>query len=152
MTQFFVLIKKEGFSESGSLLTAKESAQLLIENRIWPLWEKTNCRKMVSVGDELLIYLAGRECGAQSVIASAKIIKISQWNRKVSATYPLMLDGVPERVLHLSDIRYFQKALHVPSVLDKLSFTPKDKSKWGVKFMGGMRNLNKRDFAVLSGC
>lgn len=151
MTQFFVLVKQEGFSENGALLSAKESAKLLLDSRIWPLWERTNCRKMVAAGDEVLIYLAGMEPGAQSVIASAKIEGISEWSRQYSKDYPLMLEDIPAKVLRLSDVKYLPDAIHVPGVLDKLSFTPKNKSKWGTAFMGGMRHLSKADYSILSG-
>ena len=152
MAQYFVLVKREGYCRKGSMLSARESATLLIDNSIWPLWEKTRCRKMVAEGDKLLIYLAGNEPGSQSVIASAKIAKISDWNRKYSAMYPLMLDGIPERVLHLCEVKHFKHAVHVPEVLSKLSFAPKNRSKWGTAFMGGMRNLNKADYSILGGC
>ena len=39
----------------------------------------------------------------------------------------------------------------IKDLLPKMSFCPANKSKWGVVLMGGVRQLNDRDFSILKG-
>lgn len=149
--QFFLLIKKECFDKNGALLTAKESAGLLLSLGYWPLWNRTKCREMVRAGDELLVYLAGDDPGSQSIVARAEIAEIVPWAKKFADTYPLDVDGMPEKVLMLKKIKMLDRPTIVKSLLDTLSFVPANKNRWGVVMMGGMRHINQQDFLLLGG-
>lgn len=146
---YFLLIKQAGFSKNQESLSAYESAKLLLNSKIWPLWRSTKCRHLVSAGDVVLIYIAGNEENSTSVIASATVSSVEAWQRKHEPIYPLILDGIPEKALILDKIMFF-KPLDVRTLLDHLSFTPANRNKWGVAFMGGMRRLDQRDFMTMN--
>ena len=54
-------------------------------------------------------------------------------------------------MLRLDQIHYLEKPVRVSDVLDRLTFKPKNPSKWGFLFAAGMRSLEKADFDVLRG-
>lgn len=146
--QHYLLIKREGFRTDGKALTAHQSALALLEAGIWPLWEHTRNRRAMKAGDEVAIYLSGR--GNQVVIASAIVTEIGPWEGSIARRYPLLLDGTPFAVLHLSKKHVFQRPIKVAAKLNSLSFVKKDDPKWGVAFMGGTRALSSADFDVLT--
>ena len=146
----FILIKRSGFCARLKMISATESAHKLLHSRIWPLWEGTRCKSMVKAGHKVLIYLAGDESDCKKVIAMAVVKNVVDWSSKHKRCYPLMLDGLPTKVLELKEVRYFDSPVDVREKLDTLSFIPQNKKKWGVAMMGGMRSLNKADYDVLS--
>lgn len=148
--EHFLLIKQSGFNAKGELLSACESAKALLNANMWPLWENTRCQHMVKPNHQLLIYLAGEEPDAKKVVASASVKSIQAWNDNVhKPRYPLLLDGIPRKVLILERINIFDNPISFISKLDKLSFIPENKKKWGIALMGGMRSLTSTDFEEL---
>ncbi|MHB1098231.1 MAG: hypothetical protein ACYCZR_01635 [Burkholderiales bacterium] len=145
----YLLIKREGFSANGRIMTARESALALLEAGIWPLWVHTRNRLKVKEGDEVAVYLSGES--NQVVMARATVGKIAKWNRLVESKYPLMLDDAPYSVLNLEKVEVFKETIRVGEILDRLSFVSrKNPKKWGVSFMGGMRSVPKDDFELLT--
>ena len=105
---------------------------------------------MISPGHKLLIYIAGNESKGQRVIASALVATIEQWSDKLHKdNYPLLLDGIPDKVLRLHAVREFKNPIDFKSKLDALSFIPSNKKKWGVAMMGGARSLIEADYKML---
>lgn len=147
----YLLVKRECFSSTGKALTARESALALLEAGIWPLWEYTRNRRAIKVGDKIAVYLTGE--GNRVVMATASIERVTSWDAALSRRYPLLLDGTPWAVLHLSRVDVFPVPKPVISRLSRLSFMS-DKlirsRKWGVVFMGGVRSLTPADFRVLT--
>lgn len=62
-----------------------------------------------------------------------------------------MLDGEPDKVIRLSSICYLGTPVDLLTVLDRLSFIPDNRNKWGVAMMGGVRSLTPEDYIVLNG-
>ena len=145
----FILIKRSGFCSRQSALSATDSAKRLLDSRMWPLWENTRCQHMVKPGHKVLVYLAGEEADCKKVIASASIVNITEWSsKKHKASYPLLLDGVPVKVLEFDDIEYFDTPIDFREKLEELSFIPNNRQKWGVSMMGGMRSIEQSDYDV----
>lgn len=149
----FILMKRSGLSASGNAMSATESALALVNLGFWPLFKNTPCRKMISPGSHVLIYLAGTEKDCQHVIASACIASITQWNhREHQSKYPLILDGEPEQVLTFKDVIIFQSPISIRANFSKLDLIPKKNlSKWGSAMMGGMKAISVTDYNILSG-
>jgi len=53
--------------------------------------------------------------------------------------------------LSFKAINFFETRIFFKDLLPKMSFCPANKSKWGVVLMGGVRQLNDRDFSILKG-
>lgn len=149
--EHFILIKKAGFDNSDRFLSASECANALLDNMLWPLYEKTRCQHMVQAGHRVLIYLAGDEADCKHVIAKAEVNGVELWNSAHKKRFPLMLDGVPNRVLILKNVVRFERPVDVRSQLRQLSFIPANHKKWGVALMGGMRSISATDYAILCG-
>ena len=141
--QHFLLIKRDGLSRSGDRLDAAASAMQLLNLRVWPLWRRTPNGTRVAVGDAVAIYLAGD--GESRVIARAAVERVGTWNRQLANAYPLLLDGEPVSVLHLTSAVIFDRAVDVRAVLSRLSFI-----RPGLKKSGGMRALPAGDFGLLT--
>lgn len=60
------------------------------------------------------------------------------------------MEGIPELVLKLSNINILKQPVDIIENLNKLSFIPENKKKWGVAFMGGARRINEADFKIMS--
>ncbi len=146
----FMLIKQSGYDAKLRPLTAYESAKALMLSGLWPLWSGTRCKHMVSVGHQLLIYAAGFEKYGKCVIGTARVQSLDEWKDAAHKNrYPLMLDGIPEKVLIFDDVSLFDVPVDLRTKLDTLSFVPKNKKKWGVAMMGGMRSLSEADYATI---
>jgi len=144
---YFLLIKKDGFSAKGMLLDAETCAKKILDVKFWPLWPRTRNKHNLNAGDEVLVYLAGT-C---VIYAKARIKQIDTWNRQYKKDYPLMLlDGEPNKVLVLEKIEILKEPVKVKEKLNKLSFIPKNTKKWGVTMMGGVRQLQHPDYVILS--
>lgn len=146
--QHFLLIKRDALSRSGLPLDAAQSALMLLNARIWPLWRGTPNRMRVAAGDEVAIYLAG--ANESRVIARAGVERIGSWTRELARAYPLSLDGEPVSVLHLGLPEVFPRSVDVRGLLPRLSFVRPGVRKWGVYFTGGMRAVPAGDFALLT--
>ena len=145
---YYLLIKREGLDAKGQRLTARQSASVLLERGIWPLWEHTKNRKAIAAGDLVAVYLSGD--GGGKVIASARVEQVTEWSSALGRTYPLMLDGTPFSVLKLNNIGLLPEPVAVKERLSRLSFVNASSKKWGVAFMGGCRLIGKTDFGVLT--
>lgn len=150
--EHFLVVKKSGFAADGMVLSARASTEKLLDAGFWPLWKNTRCKHMIESGNRLLFYIAGAEPGCRSVIARAVVESVDNWTDKAfKRNYPLMLDGEPDKVIRLSSIFHLGTPVDLLTVLDRLSFIPKNKNKWGVAMMGGVRSLTAGDYEVLKG-
>ncbi len=142
----FLLTKRAGPDARGRELSASEAANLLLDVGVWPLWEHTRNRKAIVAGSRLAVYLSG----SSQVVATACVAAIESWTPAKRRSYPLMLDGTPETVLILKDVRKLHRPVEVRERLSRLSFVTPGVKKWGVAFMGGTRRLTSDDFLALT--
>lgn len=146
----FILIKHPSETTSGRILSATDASMALLDWGFWPLFEKTRCRLMVQPGNSVLIYTAGQCSDAHQVIASAQVAEVLQWNRRLSASSPILLEGIPVSALSLINIQRFAQPVVFTDYLDILSFIPTNRQKWGVAMMGGMRSITQADYQTLT--
>lgn len=147
----YVLVKSQTVTEAGGIECGWLSSRKLLSAGMWPLYERTLCRKMVREDERVLIYVAGDEIHGRHIVAEARIAAVEPWTKRAAAECPILLDGVPATVLRLDEIHYLDKPVRVADVLDRLTIAPKNPSKWGFLFAAGMRSLEKADFDVLRG-
>ncbi|MEW8048432.1 MAG: hypothetical protein AB2805_18275 [Candidatus Thiodiazotropha sp.] len=143
----YLLIKRESYTPAGETLSAYDSALTLLKAGLWPLWKHTRNRRAIRTGDKVAIYLSGQD--NKTVIGTAQIDKVEDWNRATAKAYPLILDGEPASALFLKNHTLFSEPKPIQPRLNRLSFY-KGGSKWGAAFMGGTRSLTPEDFLVLT--
>jgi len=144
----FILVKLDGFNKSGGLLSSVESCDALLDFGYWPLWNRTPNFKTIQTGDKALVYAGSGVC---SVLATCEVEVINNPTTHHFNQLPLIVDGIPGKMLKLKNIIRFENPVSVRDHLDDLDLCPKNKSRWGVALMGGLKKLSKNDFNILSG-
>lgn len=149
---FYMLIKKSGATKSFTNLTPRDTALMLLNSEIWPLYKNTPCKKMVRQGEKVVIYLSGNQLDSKHTIASATIDLVEEWNeRKHRKKYPIFIEQEPALVLKLKDIDIFSKPVDIKKNLASLSFYQNaNPKKWGYAVMSGVRRITPNDFEILT--
>ncbi len=150
MKKHFIFIKKEGFSPKGELMSGEESVEALSKWGGWTLFQNTRNRKQVAVGDEVAIYIGGKERKSQNVVATAQISAIREWSQRDKDTYPLMLDDIPSLVVEFKSFKHLKRPCSIFRLLDHLDIIPKNRTKWGAVLVGWVRQLTEHDFKLLT--
>jgi predicted RNA-binding protein len=143
----YILIKTDGFSDKGALVSAPKCCNMIVDFGYWPLWDRTPNSKKVKNGDKVVIYAGS---GACEVLAVAKVEVVDENVSGLMRDYPLSIDGVPGKLLKLLQVERLSKPVKVKEHLDSLDLCPSNKEKWGVALMGGMRKLSLNDFNILA--
>ena len=149
MRNHFILMKRDGFNNAGEMISASTGIKALCNYGKGPLWERTRCKDMINAGDDILLYAAGDGPDTKHIVGFAKVESIESWNRRHKREYPILLDGVPQKVINLKCQTLFAQPLPMRSVIEKMTFAPENIKKWGVCFMGGMRSIKTVDFDTL---
>tara|TARA_B110000908_G_scaffold171809_1_gene235993 strand:+ start:2173 stop:2640 length:468 start_codon:yes stop_codon:yes gene_type:complete len=146
----FVVTDTEYFS--GLKCGAMEVYETRAAKKMWPLYDRTRFRTLVKSGDLCLFYIAGSKINAQSVVSSAVVTSNVAWTRRFGVVdSESVLTDQPSSVLNLEKINTFSSPVKVRSVLDDLSFIPKNREKWGTSFQGGVRQISHADYKVFVG-
>lgn len=147
----YLLIKRSGFRRDGARLNARDSALALLTWGRWPIWKGTRNKDRVKAGDRVAVYLAGRGKDTKRTMATAKIQEILPWADRMHAECPILVDGIPLKVLVLTEVQVLAEPVEIRPLLPRLRFLPSNPKKWGVAFMGGMRSLSAGDFRLVTG-
>jgi hypothetical protein len=147
----YLLIKRAGFSRDEKRLSAYDSAVALLQWGRWPIWKGTRNKDRVKAGDQVAVYLAGDEKGTKRIVATARVQEVMPWAGRMFAECPILVDGIPLKVLVLTDAQVLAEPVEIRPLLPRLRFLPANPKKWGVAFMGGMRSLSAQDFRLVTG-
>lgn len=112
----------------------EEELEHRIQNNQWPIYNKTQNRKKIAIGDKVVFYMAGEK--GQKFLGTASIA--SELVQKTELTYELKL----------SNIKVWQKPLQLRNVIDRLEFV-KNKQNFGIYFQGGVRGLTENDYFLI---
>lgn len=141
-----------------SLLSATgttEPALVVAQRRIlagrWPLYARTKHRLDICEGDRALIYAGGQRGHSRVFIATTRIASNQPVNSARRLSLPTNLDGdnPPVSWLTFADTNKMVPTVHMSELLEKLSFIPKNRSRWGVTLMGGVRRISDADWAII---
>ena len=141
----FLLITTSYFDEDGRNKSAKEIFQERISKNRWAIYSNTRNKKRLKVNDNIIFYVSDRKTGGE-IVASAQASEIIRPLR--NERFDTEQDTV-EVFLSFKAINFFETRIFFKDLLPKMSFCPTNKSKWGVVLMGGVRQLNDRDYAIL---
>lgn len=143
----YLLLANDSQDVNGEKLEALSIAQRRMEKNCWELYQRTPHRRDIKEGDLCLIYLAGLGDLRQHVIAECTVKGNLPY--KMREVDPALTD-FPIAYLSFASIRYFEEPVSVKDCLDRLSFIPVNRSRWGAVMRSGCKRLNTEDYEVLS--
>jgi hypothetical protein len=115
------------------------------DHGMWPFYERTRNRKLIRLGDRILVYVGGSGRCSHSIVASASVSDVLS-PRKSGLTEPEYRIGITDVVLSSSNITRFVRPVLIRDILPSLDMCPRNLLKWGVVFMGGARMISVRDY------
>ena len=143
---FFILIASDSENNQGKRLTADEVIRQRIINKQWEIYKRTKFKDLLKKGDVCLFYVAGRKTNAQHFIGEG-VIKNIHLHPLKPINY-LNLEE-PLKYIEFDKIDVYEFPIDVKTKLDKLSFIPKNRKKWGMVFMNGCRKISLDDYLRL---
>jgi hypothetical protein len=143
---FFILIASDSENQFGKRLTADEVIRQRILNKQWEIYERTKFKDILKKGDICLFYVAGKKTNAQHFIGEG-IVK----NLHLRPIKPInyVNSESPQKYIEFENVITYEHPIDVKTKLDKLSFIPENRTKWGIVFMNGCRKISKTDYASL---
>lgn len=106
-----------------------------VKNKEWPIYNKTQNRKRLQIGDRLIFYKAGTD--GQKFLGIATIGS----NLKEKSSFTSSLD--------LNDIKIWKTPVEMKNAIKNLDFI-KNKENWGNYFQGGVRRISDTDFDTIT--
>lgn len=118
-----------------------------IKENKWPIYVKTPQSRNLSVGKNVVFYIAGSGEKKQCFIGTAKIKKIidnKDTNLDPNQEFKKILFYV-----EFENINIFDKSLSIKDHMNNLNFI-KNKEKYGLYFQGGICKINKQSFEYIN--
>ena len=147
----YILICMDGTDADGRLLRAAAVARNRIGAKLWPIYSGTRNRTDIKVGDRFVVYIGGQREHAQEFVSTGFVAGMELPSESRRADSPNLNEvGPPAHAwLRLMDIRDLEPAVSVRPLLDSLSFVPKNRKRWGVALMGGVRRISDDDLKLI---
>ena len=103
-------------------------------------------------GDRVVIYVGGQQEGSKLFVASAEVVScelVTAVARRNVA--PNVAEGNQLAVgwLQLGTVKEFSTPVPILELLDRLSFIPENRARWGVALVGGVRRIDDRDWDLI---
>lgn len=137
---------------AGGRLTAREIVEQRLAQARWPIYWRTRHRSQIAADDVIAIYVGGKEPDAKVVIATARVAAVLPSESPASvALGGLGKSGREAAWLSLDCIQRLRPERSVYSFVERLSFVPKNRLRWGAAFIGGLRELTGDDWALVVG-
>ena len=106
-----------------------------INEKEWPIFERTRNRAHLSKGDKIVIYHGGR-FGTASLVGTFVI------------SSGLKVTGFHTFVLGMSDAQMWKNQVKIKDILHDLKYI-KRKDNWGIYFQGGVTRLPDEDYKTI---
>ena len=140
-TDYLIFISSDGKKTGFDIFNDR------IKENKWPIYVKTPQLQNVSVGKNVVFYIAGTGEKRQSFIGTAKIKKIvdnNNTNLDPNQEFKQILFHV-----EFENINIFNKSISIKDHIDNLDFI-KNKEKYGLYFQGGICKINKQSFEYIN--
>jgi len=144
--EIFLLVANKSEGVSGEPVEAYQVAMRRLKSKTWGMYANTPHRKVVSVNDKVVIYVAGSGYLGKHFIASADIVKVVEGK---NVKNDLWLETPQVATLELGCIKYFDVPVSIKEVKDCLDFIPKNTSKWGCVLQRGLKRIKQSDFNTI---
>jgi predicted RNA-binding protein len=119
-----------------------------LEEKKWPIYERTKFRDKLSVNDKIIFYIAGTGPGRQSFIASANINNIV--DLKKETTVDPDKSGVQIfKYIELNNMNIFKKKIIIDEIINELNFI-ENKKNYGLYFVSGVSKIDELSFNLIN--
>jgi EVE domain len=149
----FILVCMDGMTAAGEPASAFVVAGWRMSARRWPIFNRTRHRDEIGPGDRVLIYVGGRRDHAQCFVGTADVVASEpvdhSWRRRSTEFEDGAGDQDTVAWLRLDNVQAIIPALSIRRVLNRLSFLPNNKTRWGTSLMGGVRRIPDGDWDVI---
>lgn len=110
----------------------------------WPLYKNTPHRNDMKTGDQVIVYLAGKDNEAKHFVATAIIGKIGAPYR-YDADGSDVLTEPPVVVLSLETVEWLCPPVPIGAIKNNLDFIPKGTNRWGCVLQRGAKRVSEED-------
>jgi hypothetical protein len=148
MSKYFILVANDTENVDGKIKPALDIAKNRISRMTWPLYLRTHNRRRISVGDICLIYLAGRKELSQHVVYEALVDEVNATGGNSLCEGDIVTEPAAT-TLQFSKVERLAHPRNIRNILPKLSFCPRNLSKWGAIFQGGCTLISKQDYNII---
>lgn len=114
-----------------------------INERKWPLYERTSHINEFMKRDNLVFYIAKNGKNSKSLVASASVNKVEKLNDVVID--PDNKFKLLSYYLHLENILIFKKPIGIKELVNNLEFI-KNKKNYGLALLAGVVKISQNDF------
>ena len=125
------------------LWSTREGLKRRVEEKIWPIGERTQNRKRIRRGDRLVFYLCGE--GEHKFVGTAVL---DSDVIEIGSSYNSNTLGLARYFVRLKQIRLWKTEVPINCVLTKLAAIPNAKH-YGIYLQGGIRKLKPEDYELL---
>jgi hypothetical protein len=145
------MVTSDSETISGDRIPAEEVTFHRLKSSRWPLYSRTKNRLSLSKGDTLLFYVGGQiSKHRQCIIATGIVLNKYQWsNYMLPIDTDDSLSDSPAYILEIGGISFYKTPVLIKTLLDKLSFTPKNIAKWGAVLQGGCLEISAQDLNII---
>lgn len=120
-----------------------------LELKRWDLNERTRFRKVISSGDRLAFYTAGKRKNCGCIIACAQVGAIIKHRTEFKQNNEL-LTPAPDSQLELENIEIIEPVNFKDKFFElDMSNGVRRTKKWGTALMGGAKKLSDKDWTAL---
>ena len=119
-----------------------------IKEKKWVTYLKTLKYSSLKENDEIIFYIAGSSINRQTFVGTAMIEKVNL-TKNNPAVDPDNIKKEITSIIDFKNINIFKNPIKVQDLIERLEFI-KNKYNWGMFFHGGIREINKKDFELIS--
>lgn len=123
---------------------AYEILKQRLKSKSWEIYNKTNLRMQLRVGDKVIFYLAGHGKYSQHFVGEAVIKEIVL----ADGAYSEESNTLIYSTLKFEDITIYKKPSPIKKILEKLIFVS-NPAKYGTALNGGVRRILEVDYLTI---
>lgn len=144
---FYILTVGDSFENDTKIDSLTEFNKRL-KNNFWYLYNRTSFANEININDKVIFYVSGAQ--NKKIFGSAEIKLKQLVTKKLFDTYTY---NDPKYCLSFKKIERFNEPVLMKDKIFNTDFflnsKKKNKKKWGVFLMGGVRKISKNDFIYL---
>jgi len=141
----FILTSANNYDTNGLPIDAMDVLRDRLLNNKWPIYAGTRNRLKLLSGERVLFYVSSKAVGYK-IVANAEIFVARPPNLK---DYCISNPSPVHSILSFKNIKFLKKNIDFKKKLPKLSFAPKNMTKWGVVVLGGCRYVSLTDYMLI---
>jgi hypothetical protein len=145
-TAYYILTTSDSEDLEGKKVAALTLFKERQQSNQWNLYARTPHRTNIKAGDYCLFYLAGDQTNRQHIVGEGVVREIYPVKKYQAGKYN---SEPPVSTIEFDDLIIYQVPVSVKDHLDRLSFIPRNKSKWGAAIQSGCKKISFADFCTL---